>query len=75
MVAQWLRHYATSRKVMGLRPNEVNEFYHLPNPSSPSRPWVLLSVYKKRVSWTEIKMFLGNRAWLACEADNFTAMC
>jgi hypothetical protein len=25
-VAQWLRHYATSRKVEGSRPDEVNEF-------------------------------------------------
>jgi hypothetical protein len=25
-VSYWLRHYATSRKVAGLRPDEVNEF-------------------------------------------------
>jgi hypothetical protein len=32
-VAYWLRHYATSRKVAGLHPDEVN-FSNLPNPSS-----------------------------------------
>jgi hypothetical protein len=26
-VAQWLRHYATSRKVTGSRPDEVNDFF------------------------------------------------
>jgi hypothetical protein len=27
MVAEWLRHYATSCKVMGLRPDEVNDCF------------------------------------------------
>jgi hypothetical protein len=31
-----LRHYATSRKVAGLIPNEVIEFFNLHNPSSPT---------------------------------------
>jgi hypothetical protein len=26
-IAYWLRHYATNRKVAGLRPDEVNEFF------------------------------------------------
>jgi hypothetical protein len=26
-VAEWLRHYATSRKVAGSIPDEVNEFF------------------------------------------------
>jgi hypothetical protein len=29
----WLRHYATSQKVMGSSPDEVG-FFNLPNPSS-----------------------------------------
>jgi hypothetical protein len=29
-----LRHYATSRKVVGLIPDEVIEFFNWPNPSS-----------------------------------------
>jgi hypothetical protein len=38
VVTYWLRHYATSRKVAGLRTNEVNEFFfNLPNPSSSTR--------------------------------------
>jgi hypothetical protein len=30
----WLRHYATSRKVAVLIPNEVSGFFNIPNPSS-----------------------------------------
>jgi hypothetical protein len=30
----WLRHYATSRKVEGLIPDEITGFFNLPNPSS-----------------------------------------
>jgi hypothetical protein len=26
-VAQWLRHYATSRKIAGSRPYQINEVY------------------------------------------------
>jgi hypothetical protein len=38
-VAQWLTHYATSRKVAGSRPDEVNELsFNLPNPSSTTWP-------------------------------------
>jgi hypothetical protein len=38
-------HYATSRKVMGSSPNDVIEFFfNLPNPSSRTRPWGLLSL-------------------------------
>jgi hypothetical protein len=29
VVAQWLRHYATGRKVVGLRPDEVNEIFSI----------------------------------------------
>jgi hypothetical protein len=35
---------ATSRKVAVLRPDEVNEFFNLPNPSGRTRPWGLLSL-------------------------------
>jgi hypothetical protein len=37
MVAQWLRHYATNRKVAG----SMSEFLNLPNPSGLTRPWGL----------------------------------
>jgi hypothetical protein len=29
VVVQWLRHYATSRKVAGSRPNEANEYLQI----------------------------------------------
>jgi hypothetical protein len=32
VVAQWLKHYATSRKVAGSRPDEVNTFSPPPPP-------------------------------------------
>jgi hypothetical protein len=35
-----VRHYATSRKIAGLRPDDVNEFFfNLLNPSSRTTPW------------------------------------
>jgi hypothetical protein len=36
--------HITSRKVMGSIPIEVIEFLNLPNPSSRTIPWVLLSL-------------------------------
>jgi hypothetical protein len=36
-VASWLRHYAVSRKVEGLRPVEVNFFSNLHKPSGHTR--------------------------------------
>jgi hypothetical protein len=42
-VAQCLRHYVTSWKVTGSRPDEVN-FFNLANPSSRIGPWGLLSL-------------------------------
>jgi hypothetical protein len=42
-VANWLRHYATSRKVAGSRPDKVN-FCNSPNPSGRIRPWGSLSL-------------------------------
>jgi hypothetical protein len=43
-VAQWLRHYAASRNVPGLRPNGMIIFFNVLNPSGRSRPWGLLSL-------------------------------
>jgi hypothetical protein len=43
-VAYWLRHYATSRKVAGSRPDEMNFFFNLHNPSGDTTPWGLLSL-------------------------------
>jgi hypothetical protein len=33
-VVQWLKHYTTSRMVAGSSPDELNEYFDLPNPSS-----------------------------------------
>jgi hypothetical protein len=42
-----LRRYATSRKVGGSRPDEMNNsffFFNVPNPSGSTRPWGLISL-------------------------------
>jgi hypothetical protein len=38
--------YVTNRKVAGSRPDEMNDFFfiNLPNPSSRTMPWGLLSL-------------------------------
>jgi hypothetical protein len=38
---------ASSRKVAGSRPDDVNEFSNLPNLFSLTRPWSLLSLEQK----------------------------
>jgi hypothetical protein len=43
-IAWLLRHYNTSQKVAGLRSNEVNEFFKLPNPPGHTRPGGSLSL-------------------------------
>jgi hypothetical protein len=42
--SEWLRHYATNRKVAGSRSDEVRKFFNLPNPSGHTTPWGLLSL-------------------------------
>jgi hypothetical protein len=32
-----------------LRPDQMNEFFNLPNPSGSTRPWVLLGLYQKSI--------------------------
>jgi hypothetical protein len=47
VVASWLRRYATTWKVAGLRPDEVIEFlffFNFPNPFGRTRHWGLLSL-------------------------------
>jgi hypothetical protein len=41
---QWLWRYAASRKVVGSKPDEVNQFFNLLNSSSRTRPWGSLSI-------------------------------
>jgi hypothetical protein len=42
-VAQWLRHYATNRKVADSKTDEVT-FLNLPNHSGRTTPWGLLNL-------------------------------
>jgi hypothetical protein len=46
----WLRHYATSRKVVGSRPDEANEFFQF---TQSFQPWGLLSLQQKWVPEAE----------------------
>jgi hypothetical protein len=72
-VTKCLRRYATSRKIVGSRPNEVNEFFNLPNPSGRTRPWGLLGQTEMNTRNRKI-MFLGSRARPVRKA-NITAIC
>jgi hypothetical protein len=46
-VAQWLRHYAKSRKGAGSKPDEVNNFTNLSSVFGRIRPCGLLSLCRK----------------------------
>jgi hypothetical protein len=59
------------RKVAGLIPDEVIEFFNLPNPSS--RAMALESTQPlTEMSTSNIS---GRKGRPACEADNLTAIC
>jgi hypothetical protein len=49
----WLRHYATSRKVADSNPIRWMSVFNLPNLSSRSRSWNLLSLQHKSTSGGE----------------------
>jgi hypothetical protein len=74
----WLRgmlsygrgHYATSRKVEGSSPDEV-EFFNLPNPSS--RTMALGST--QSLTEISIRNLPGGKGRPARKADNITAIC
>jgi hypothetical protein len=66
----WLRHYATSRKVAGSIPDEV-EFFNLPNPSS--RIMALGST--QPLTEMSIRNLSGGKGRPAHKADNLTAIC
>jgi hypothetical protein len=71
MVA-WLRHYAASRKVVGLRPDEVNDFFQFtqsfllhcgPGVHSASNR----NEYQKMILWSRVRP--------VHKADYLTAIC
>jgi hypothetical protein len=68
----WLRHYVTSRKVVGWIPDEViGFFFNLPNPSS--RTMALGSTQSLREK--SIRNIPGGKGRPARTADNLTANC
>jgi hypothetical protein len=67
----WLRRYATSRKVEGSSPEEVDFFFNLPNPSS--RIMGLGST--NHLTEMSTRNLVGGKGWPARKADNFAAIC
>jgi hypothetical protein len=67
----WLRHYATSRNVVGSIPDEVTGFFIWPNPSS--RIMTLEST--QPLTEMSTRNLPGGKGQLARKADNLTAIC
>jgi hypothetical protein len=67
----WLRHCATSRKVMGLIPDEVIGFFSWPNPSS----CIMAMGSTQPLTEMSTRNLLGCKWWPACNADKLTAIC
>jgi hypothetical protein len=68
----WLRHYATSYKVMGSIPNKVIGFFNWPNPSSCTLALRLNQSLTKLIP----EIFFGVKGGqLVHKADNFTTIC
>jgi hypothetical protein len=67
----WLKHYDTSRKAVGLIPDEVIEFFSWPNPSSrnmaPGSTQPLTEMSTRNLS--------GGKGRSAYKGDNLTAVC
>jgi hypothetical protein len=61
----WLRHCATSWKLVGLIPNEAIGFFNLPNPSS--RIMALEST--QPLTEMSTRNLPGGKGWQACKAD------
>jgi hypothetical protein len=77
-VAKWLRHYATSRKVEGSKPDEVNEFFsiYLILPAALGHGFTQ-SLTEMSTRSIQI-MFLGGgggRARPVSRTDNLAAIC
>jgi hypothetical protein len=69
----WLRHYATSRKIVGSSPDEV-DFFNVPNPSS--RTVALGSTQPlTEMSTRNFPEGEGVQGLPARKADNLTAIC
>jgi hypothetical protein len=62
----WLRHCTTSQKVMGSIP-DISGFFNWPIPSSSALPQPLTEMSSRNLP--------GDKVWLACKTDIFTAIC
>jgi hypothetical protein len=70
-----LRHYATSWKVVGSRPDEMNKFFfNLPNPSGRNMPWGIRNFLQMSTGSRKL-MFLGSKERPVRKADNLTVIC
>jgi hypothetical protein len=67
----WLRHYATSRKVAGLIPDEIIGFFNWPNPSS--RTVALGST--QPLAEMSTRNFPWGKERPTCKADHHTTIC
>jgi hypothetical protein len=67
----WLGHYATNRKVAGWIPDEVIEFFNLPNPSS--RTMALVST--QPVTEMSTRNLPEGTGRPARKTDNLTIIC
>jgi hypothetical protein len=69
----WLRHYATSWKIVGSSPDEVG-FFNLPNPSNhtmaPGSTQPLTEMSTRNLPWGG-----GGKGRPVRKADNLTAIC
>jgi hypothetical protein len=66
----WLRHYATSRKVAGSSPDEV-DIFNVPNP--PSRTMDLEST--QPLTEMNTRNLPGGKGRRALRADKLTSIC
>jgi hypothetical protein len=66
----WLRHYATSQKVMASIPNEVTGFFNWPSPSC-----TLALRSTQPLTDMSTRNLPGSKGWPACMADNLTTIC
>jgi hypothetical protein len=64
-------HYATSRKVAGLIPDEVTRYFNWPNPFS--RNMALVST--QPLTEMSTRDFPGGKGRAARKTDNLTAIC
>jgi hypothetical protein len=74
MVAQWLRHYAASRKVAGSSPDEV-DFFKLTTPFQPHHGPGVDSTSNRNEYQESYKIKKpGVKVWSARRADNLAAI-